>query len=255
MSRPICGPFGRKCPDRSLVRRKSLSAKDYGRTHFELLRRDRTCETGFESGRCLSRPALVSRPNPTLGRRGWVNYLWVSFLLKASVPTHRIDRDHPATADNPRGNRPSPAALPSTGGDLFSPLVKWIPITGGDPFFVPGGDPLPSEQMLTEILLGGAHRRMLNFKCSQSTRARGASDAEKDPTLHSATKTRFVQDQFCGFSSVGRVDLVGARRSPATRCVSTPSAVALCLPRVATGGFKRVDRAKFCARSRANAQS
>ena len=114
----------------------------------------------------------MSRPNPTLGRRGWVNYLWVSFLLKASVPTHRIDRDHPATADNPRGNRPSPAASTSTVGDLFSPLVKWIPITGGDPFFVPGGDPLPSEQMLTEILLGGAHRRMLNFKCAIDSCAR-----------------------------------------------------------------------------------
>lgn len=109
---------------------------------------------GFESGRCLSRPALVSRPNPTLGRRGWVNYLWVSFLLKASVPTHRIDRDHPATADSPRGNRPSPAASTSTGGDLFSPLVKTDPHHRRGSFFVPGGDPLPSEQMLTEILLG-----------------------------------------------------------------------------------------------------
>ena len=47
--------------------------------------------------------------------------------MKASVPTHRIDRDHPATADSPRGNRPSPAASTSTGGDLFSPLVKTDP--------------------------------------------------------------------------------------------------------------------------------
>jgi hypothetical protein len=33
--------------------------------------------------------------------------------------------------------------------------------------------------MLTEILLGGAHRRMLDFKCAQSTRTRGASGVEK----------------------------------------------------------------------------
>ena len=67
--------------------------------------------------------------------------------------------------------------------------------------------------MLTEILLGGADRRMLNGESAHSTCARGASGVEKDPTLHSATKSRFVQDQFFQISSDGCDNLVGARRS------------------------------------------
>ena len=223
MSRPICGPFGRKCPDRSLVRRKSLSAKDYGRTHFELLRRDRTCETGFESGRCLSRPALVSRPNPTLGRRGWVNYLWVSFLLKASVPTHRIDRDHPATADSPRGNRPSPAASTSTGGDLFSPLVKTDPHHRRGSFFRSRRGSTPQRTNADRDPAGwgpspyaGLQMRAID---SYARRVRRGKDPISiQPQKLDSSKISFVDSRRMAVTTYSEP---GVRQS--TRFVSTPS--------------------------------
>ncbi len=51
----VCWSFQRKCPDRTLDRRKSLSSKGYGRTHFGLLRTDRTWDR-------VRVPNLVSRP-------------------------------------------------------------------------------------------------------------------------------------------------------------------------------------------------
>jgi hypothetical protein len=69
---------------------------------------------------------VLSYPVPTSGRGVWSRISWVIYLSKIRDPTQPL------------------AFLPSRDcRGSFLPIVKTVPITGGKPFFVPGGNLFP----------------------------------------------------------------------------------------------------------------
>jgi hypothetical protein len=102
-------------------------------------------------------------------------------VLVVQIPLHRsrtpIARECPV-----------PTIVSRLAGDLLFPLVKRIPITGGDPFFVPGGDLYPHRT--------DSDRRRLRARDSLAPdrlrtrhpphQTKGAGNRQRDPPARTA---------------------------------------------------------------------